>query len=57
MWQIQNLQLQYSKNDGIPAAAAVFCSHIPDRGEQTVYYYGFSSNVVRCRHKKDSGLP
>jgi len=28
------------------------CSHVPDKGEQLVRYYGFYSNVSRGRRKK-----
>ena len=35
------------------------CSHIPDRGEQMVRYYGYYSNVSRGKRKetKDDGVP
>jgi len=32
-------------------------SHIPDRGGQTVRYYGFYSNATRGRLKKEEGEP
>lgn len=32
---------------------AVLCSHIPDRSEQTLRYYGYYSNVIRGRLKKE----
>jgi hypothetical protein len=38
---------------------AAMCSHIPDRGEQMVRYYGFYSNVSRGKRKEteDNGVP
>ena len=35
------------------------CSHIPDRGEQMVRYYGYYSNVSRGKRKEteDDGIP
>ena len=38
---------------------AAMCSHIPDRGEQMVRYYGFYSNVSRGKRKEteDQRLP
>jgi hypothetical protein len=32
---------------------AAMCSHIPNRGEQMVRYYGFYSNVCRGRRQKE----
>jgi hypothetical protein len=32
---------------------AAMCSHIPNKGEQMVRYYGYYSNVSRGRRKKD----
>jgi hypothetical protein len=29
------------------------CSHVPDKGEQLVRYYGFYSNVARGKRKKN----
>ena len=29
------------------------CSHVPNRGEQMVRYYGHYSNVKRGKHKKE----
>jgi hypothetical protein len=34
---------------------AAMCSHIPDRGEQMVRYYGFYSNVSRGKRKETEG--
>ena len=34
---------------------AAMCSHIPDRGEQMVRYYGYSSNVSRGKRKETEG--
>lgn len=34
---------------------AALVSHIPDRGGQTVRYYGYYSNVTRGRLKKEDG--
>ena len=31
---------------------AAMCSHVPDKGEQMVRYYGFYSNVSRGKRKK-----
>jgi len=31
---------------------AAMCSHMPDKGEQMVRYYGFYSNVSRDKRKK-----
>jgi hypothetical protein len=31
---------------------AAMCSHVPDKGEQMVRYYGFYSNVIRGKRKK-----
>ncbi|MBL7174088.1 MAG: hypothetical protein ISS68_14760 [Desulfobacteraceae bacterium] len=39
------------KGDGMRALAAM-CTHVPDKGEQLVRYYGFYSNVSRGRRKK-----
>jgi len=36
-------------------AALIF--HIPDRGAQTVHYYGYYSNVTRGRLKKEDSQP
>jgi len=38
---------------------AAICSHIPDRGEQMVRYYGYHSNVSRGKRKEteDDGAP
>ena len=35
------------------------CSHIPDRGERMVRYYGYYSNFSRGKRKKteDDGVP
>jgi hypothetical protein len=32
---------------------AAMCSHIPDRGEQMMRYYGYYSNVSRGKHQKE----
>ena len=34
---------------------AAMCSHIPDRGEQMVRYYGYYSNVCRGKRKETKG--
>jgi hypothetical protein len=34
---------------------AAMCSHIPDRGEQMVRYYGYYSNVCRGKRKETEG--
>ena len=38
---------------------AAMCSHIPDRGEQMVRYYGHYSNISRGKRKetKEDGVP
>ena len=39
---------------------AAMCSHIPNRGEQMVRYYGYYSNVSRGRRKEvgaDNAIP
>ena len=38
---------------------AAMCSHIPDRGEQMVRYYGYYSNASRGKRKEteDDGVP
>jgi len=33
---------------------AAMCSHIPNKGEQMVRYYGFYSNVSRGKRQKNS---
>jgi len=32
---------------------AAMCSHVPNKGEQMVRYYGFYSNVARGKRKKN----
>jgi hypothetical protein len=32
------------------------CSHVPNKGEQMVRYYGYYSNVSRGKHIQDPGL-
>jgi hypothetical protein len=34
-------------------AGAAMCSHIPNRGEQMVKYYGYYSNVSRGKRQKE----
>jgi hypothetical protein len=37
---------------------AAICSHVPNKGEQMVRYYGFYSNVSRGRHEnEDKAVP
>ena len=39
---------------------AAMCSHIPNRGEQMVRYYGYYSNVARGKRKEaetDDAIP
>jgi hypothetical protein len=31
---------------------AAMCSHVPDKGEQMVRYYGYYSNAARGKRKK-----
>jgi len=33
---------------------AAMCSHVPNKGEQMVRYYGFYSNVIRGKRKKQN---
>jgi hypothetical protein len=33
-------------------ALAAMCSHVPNKGEQMVRYYGYYSNVARGKRKK-----
>ncbi|MBW1673786.1 MAG: hypothetical protein JRJ45_09115 [Deltaproteobacteria bacterium] len=33
---------------------AAMCSHIPDKGEQMVRYYGYYSNVSRGKRKQEN---
>lgn len=33
---------------------AAMCSHVPDRGEQMVRYYGYDSNVFRGKCRKEN---
>ena len=35
---------------------AAMCSHVPNRGEQIVRYYGYNSNVLRGKRKKQSRM-
>ena len=39
------------KDSGMQALAAM-CSHVPDKGEQLLRYYGYYSNVSRGKRKK-----
>jgi hypothetical protein len=41
------------KNGGMQALAAM-CSHVPNKGEQMVRYYGYYSNVSRGKRKKQN---
>ncbi len=60
-------EVVYKSKDGKDAKVspalewlAAMCSHIPNRGEQMVKYYGYYSNVSRGkRHKKglDDAIP
>ncbi|MBW1802561.1 MAG: hypothetical protein JRJ85_17735 [Deltaproteobacteria bacterium] len=57
------------KNSGMQAFAAMpaeaklceaWCSHVPNKGEQMVRYYGYYSSVSRGRRKKanqDGAVP
>ena len=57
----------YSAKDGkerklfdAPEWLAAMCSHVPNRGEQMVRYYGYCSNVSRGRRQKeveDNAIP
>ena len=31
------------------------CSHVPDKGEQMVRYYGYYSNISRGKRQKKAG--
>jgi len=35
-------------------ALAAMCSHVPNKGEQMVRYYGYYSNVARGRRKESN---
>jgi hypothetical protein len=35
-----------------PEWLAAMCSHVPNRGEQTVRYYGWYSNVTRGKRRE-----
>jgi hypothetical protein len=55
----RNATVVYAAKDGkdtkvFPAMEwlAAMCSHIPNRGEQMVRYYGYYSNVARGKRKK-----
>ncbi|MFH1738255.1 MAG: transposase [bacterium] len=68
--------MQYSADEGVviysakddkdrmvfdaPEWLAAMCSHVPNRGEQTVRYYGWYSNVTRGKRQKlaeDDAIP
>ena len=53
-------QVEYKSKDGLQAKVfdalewlAAMCSHVPNKGEQMVRYYGFYSNVARGKRKKN----
>ena len=39
--------------DGGMQAIAAMCSHVPNKGEQMIRYYGYYSNVSRGNRKKN----
>ncbi|MFC1816706.1 transposase, partial [Thermodesulfobacteriota bacterium] len=52
-------QVEYQSKDGSQTKAfgalewlAAMCSHVPNKGEQMVQYYGYYSNVARGKRKK-----
>jgi hypothetical protein len=52
-------QVEYKSKDGSQAKVfdalewlAAMCSHVPNKGEQMVRYYGYYSNVARGKRKK-----
>ena len=52
-------QVSYRSKDGTKTEVldalewiAAMCSHVPNRGEQMVRYYGYYSNVARGKRKK-----
>src|SRR5664280_310601 len=56
----QEGKVVYASKDGksikvFPAMEwlAAMCSHIPNRGEQMVRYYGYYSNVVRGKRQQE----
>ena len=53
-------QVEYRSKDGSRTKVfdalewlAAMCSHVPNKGEQMARYYGYYSNVVRGKLKKD----
>ncbi|MGM0663192.1 MAG: hypothetical protein ACQET7_03295 [Thermodesulfobacteriota bacterium] len=36
---------------------AAMCSHVPNKGEHMVGYYGYYSNVCRGKMPKTAGIP
>ena len=38
---------------GVPVSIPLYLSHVPNKVEQTVRYYGYYSNVTRGKRKKD----
>ncbi len=52
-------QVEYKSKDGAQTKVfdalewlAAMCSHVPNKGEQMVRYYGYYSNVARGKRKK-----
>lgn len=52
-------QMEYKSKDGAQAKVfgalewlAAMCSHVPNKGEQMVRYYGYYSNAARGKRKK-----
>ena len=52
-------QVEYKSKDGAQTQVfdavqwlAAMCSHVPNKGEQMVRYYGYYSNVARGKQKK-----
>ena len=51
MARVDNLRIEEPTFDALEWLAAM-CSHVPNKGEQMVRYYGYYSNVCRGQRKK-----
>ena len=49
----QSKDAKQTKNFDALEWLAAMCSHVPNRGEQMVRYYGYYSNVLRGKRKKE----
>lgn len=59
MYESESHRVVYRSKDGKEERTfdalewmAALCSHVPNRGEQMVRYYGYYSNASRGRHRK-----